>query len=212
MQAIPQGVTVVEHPLVRVKLTQLRDERTEPGEFRALLAELALLLTMEATRDFSTRPCKVRTPLDDYEGAALARPVVIVPILRAGLGMVDGMLRVLPGASVGHIGMRRDEKTHRPACYYFNMPPDYARADIIVVDPMLATGHSASEAIAKLKEGGAKSIRFLCVVSCPEGLAQIHGAHADVPVFTAAVDERLNEKAYIVPGLGDAGDRCFGTV
>ena len=211
MKSITEGVTVVEHPLVRVKLTRLRDERTEPGEFRALLAELALLLTMEATRDFSTRPCKVRTPLDDYEGAVLARPVVIVPILRAGLGMVDGMLRVLSSASVGHIGMRRDEKTHRPTCYYFNMPPDYAQADIIVVDPMLATGHSASEAIAKLKEGGAKSIRFLCVVSCPEGLAQIHGAHADVPVFTAAVDERLNEKAYIVPGLGDAGDRCFGT-
>lgn len=212
MKSIPEGVIVVEHPFARVKLTRLRDERTEPGEFRALLAELALLLTMEATRDFSTRPCKVRTPLDDYEGAALARPMVIVPILRAGLGMVEGMLRFVPGACVGHIGMRRDEKTHRPTCYYFNMPPDYSKADIIVVDPMLATGHSASEAIAKLKEGGAKSIRFLCVVSCPEGLAQIRGAHADVTVFTAAVDERLNEKAYIVPGLGDAGDRCFGTV
>ena len=212
MKSITEGVTVVEHPLVRVKLTRLRDERTDPGEFRALLAELALLLTIEATCELATLPCKVRTPLDDYEGVALARPMVIVPILRAGLGMVEGMLRVLSNASVGHIGMRRDEKTHRPTSYYFNMPPDYAQADIIVVDPMLATGHSASEAIAKLKEGGAKSIRFLCVVSCPEGLAQIRGAHADVPVFTAAVDERLNEKAYIVPGLGDAGDRCFGTV
>lgn len=212
MPAILEGVTVVEHPLVRVKLTRLRDERTEPEEFRARLAELAAMLVTEATRDFPTRPCKVRTPLDVYEGAALSRPVVIVPILRAGLGMIDGMLRVLSGASVGHIGMRRDEKTHRPACYYFNMPPDFAQADILVVDPMLATGHSASEAIAKLKEAGARSIRFLCVVSCPEGLAQIRSAHPDVPVFTAAVDGRLNEKAYIVPGLGDAGDRCFGTV
>ncbi len=211
MKAIPAGVTVISHPLVRVKLTRMRDERTQPAEFRARLAELAKLLIFEATRDLETRPETIRTPLAEHEGASLARPIIVVPILRAGLGMAEAIMQLLADASVGHIGMKRDEHTHRPASYYFNMPGHLPDADVIVVDPMMATGHSASAAVAKLKESGARRIRFVCCVSCPEGLAQFHDSHPDVPVFTAAVDAGLNENAYIVPGLGDAGDRGFGT-
>ncbi len=206
------GVTVIEHPLLRVKLTRLRDERTSSEEFRARLGELATLLVFEATRDFATRPLTIRTPLCEHVGAALARPVILVPILRAGLGMVGGMLPILAEVSVGHIGMKRDELTHRPVPYYCNLPARIADAEVLVLDPMLATGHSASDSITKLKEAGARHIRFLCCLSCPEGLAQLQGAHPDVPIFTAAVDRGLNENAYIVPGLGDAGDRCFGTL
>ncbi len=212
MSELPPGVNVIQHPLVRVKLTQLRDEQTKPEEFRARLAELATLLAFEATRSLQTRPEKIRTPLEEYEGAALARPVIIAPILRAGLGMVEGMLHVLADVSVGHIGMKRDEKTHRPESYYFNLPSHLPEADVIVVDPMLATGHSASAAIARLKQAGARSIRFICCVSCPEGIEQLRQDHPDVPIFTAAVDRGLNENAYIIPGLGDAGDRYFGTL
>ena len=210
-EAIPSGVTVVDHPLVRVKLTRLRDENTNPEEFRARLAELATLLAFEATRDFTTRVVEIRSPLARVEGAALTRPVIIAPILRAGLGMVEGMLHVLADVSVGHIGMKRDENTHRPTSYYFNLPSHLPEAEVIVVDPMLATGHSSSAAIAQLKAAGAKWIRFVCCVCCPEGLNQVCNAHPDVRVFTAAIDPGLNEKAYIVPGLGDAGDRYFGT-
>jgi uracil phosphoribosyltransferase len=210
-QAIPSGVTVVEHPLIRVKLTRLRDESTMPEEFRARLAELATLLVFEATRDLPTKALTIRTPLAAHEGAVLARPIIVAPILRAGLGMVEGMLHVLADVSVGHIGMKRDEHTHRPASYYFNLPGHLPDAEVIVVDPMLATGHSASAAITQLKAAGAQRIRFICCVSCPEGLKQVREAHPDVPVFTAAVDTGLNERAYIVPGLGDAGDRYFGT-
>ena len=211
-QEIPQGVTVVDHPLIRVKITRLRDENTTPDEFRARLAELATLLVVEATRDLLTRPIAIRTPLAPYEGAVLARPIIVAPILRAGLGMVEGMLHVLADVSIGHIGMKRDEHTHRPTSYYFNLPGHLPDADVIVVDPMLATGHSSSAAIAQLKAAGAKHIRFICCVSCPEGLRQVRGEHPDVPVYTAAVDQGLNQKAYIVPGLGDAGDRYFGTI
>jgi|SRR5215207_1931142 len=210
-QAIPSGVTVVDHPLVRVKLTRLRDETTAPEEFRARLAELSTLLIWEATRDLATRIATIRTPLAETEGAALARPIIIAPILRAGLGMVEGMLHVLADVSVGHIGMKRDEHTHRPTSYYFNLPAHLPEAEVIVVDPMLATGHSSSAAISQLKLAGAKRIRFVCCVCCPEGLSQVCGAHPDVRVYTAAIDPGLNEKAYIVPGLGDAGDRYFGT-
>ena len=210
-QAIPPGVTVVDHPLVRVKLTRLRDETTAPGEFRARLAELSTLLIWEATRDLPTRPEKIRTPLADHEGSVLARPIIIAPILRAGLGMVEGMLHVLADVSVGHIGMKRDEHTHRPTSYYFNLPAHLPEAEVIVVDPMLATGHSSSAAISQLKQAGATRIRFVCCVCCPEGLSQVCGEHPDVRVYTAAIDAGLNEKAYIVPGLGDAGDRYFGT-
>ena len=206
------GVTVIEHPLLRVKLTRLRDERTSPEEFRARLGELATLLVFEATRDFATKSAAIRTPICEHEGAVLARPVVLVPILRAGLGMVGGMLPLLAEVSVGHIGMKRDEHTHRPVPYYCNLPAHIADAEVLVLDPMLATGHSATDSIAKLKEAGARHIRFICCLSCPEGIAQLRAAHPDVPIFTAAIDGGLNENAYIVPGLGDAGDRCFGTL
>jgi len=206
-----EKVVLVDHPLVRAKLTRIRDKETSHEEFRRGISELAALLAFEATRTIETVPAAVQTPLAPFAGAALARPVILVPILRAGLGMVDGMFRVMPEASVGHIGLFRDETTHRPQNYYFNLPAHLSSADVIVLDPMLATGWSATAAIGQLKAKGASRIRFVCLVSCPEGLAQVCGAHPDVPVFTAAIDERLDERAYIVPGLGDAGDRYFGT-
>ncbi len=206
------GVTVVDHPLIRVKMTRIRDAGTSSEKFRARLAEVASLLLFEATRDLATRLQVIQTPLAPFDGAALVRPLIIAPILRAGLGIAEGMLRILPDATVAHIGMRRDEATHRPVPYYFNPPPHLDAADIIVADPMLATGHSASATIALLKEAGATSIRLVCCVSCGEGLTQMRTAHPDVPIFTAAIDPTLNERAYIVPGLGDAGDRYFGTL
>ena len=196
---------------MQVKLTQLRDVRTGSSGFRARLNELSTLMVFEATRSLATRPDRVETPLAPYEGRALARPVIVAPILRAGLGLVEGMLDLLPDVSVAHIGMYRNETTHRPESYYFKAPAHLARADVILVDPMLATGFSATGAVAQLKAAGATSIRFVCLVSCPEGLAQLRGAHPDMEIFTAAIDPTLNEKAYIVPGLGDAGDRYFGT-
>jgi uracil phosphoribosyltransferase len=206
------GVTLVDHPLIRVKMTRIRDVGTSSEKFRARLAEVASLLLFEATRDLATTPSTIQTPLAPYEGATLHRPIIIAPILRAGLGISEGMLRILPDATVAHIGMKRDEHTHRPVPYYFNPPPSLATADVIVADPMLATGHSASATISLLKEAGATSIRFVCCVSCNEGLTQLRTAHPDVPIFTAAIDPTLNERAYIVPGLGDAGDRYFGTL
>jgi uracil phosphoribosyltransferase len=208
---LPAGVTLIEHPLVQVKLTQLRDVRTGSGEFRARLNELSTLIVFEATRSLATRVARIRTPLAEYDGRALARPVIVAPILRAGLGLVEGMLDLLPDVSVAHIGMFRNETTHRPESYYFKAPSHLPTADVILVDPMLATGFSATGAVTQLKEAGASSIRFVCLVSCPPGLAQLRSAHPDVEIFTASVDPGLNEKAYIVPGLGDAGDRYFGT-
>jgi uracil phosphoribosyltransferase len=206
------GVTVVNHPLIHVRLTTLRDRATPPDRFRAALADLAAVLLFEATRDLALDPHPIETPLAPFEGSRLARPLVVVPILRAGLGMADAILRLLPEASVGHIGMARDEETFRPASYYCRQPSGLAEADVLLVDPMLATGHSACEAVATLKARGARAIRFLCVVSCPEGLRELLAHHPDVPVYTAAVDDGLNERAYILPGLGDAGDRYFGTL
>jgi uracil phosphoribosyltransferase len=208
---LPDGVTVIDHPLVQVKLTELRDERTGSRAFRGRLNELAALMVSEATRDLASRPVPIRTPLAPYEGRVLARPVVVAPILRAGLGLVEGMLRLLPEVSVAHIGMFRNETTHRPESYYFKAPAHLADADVLLVDPMLATGWSATAAIGQLKSAGATSVRFICLVSCPAGLAQLRGAHPDVHIYTAAVDPALDERAYIVPGLGDAGDRYFGT-
>ena len=209
--SIPSGVTVVDHPLVRVKLTQLRDVNTTSREFRFRLAELSTLLVFEVSRDLATEPRVVRTPLADCTGAVLSRPIIVAPILRAGLGMVEGMLRLLPDVSVAHIGLYRNEETHRPESYYFKTPAHIADADVIICDPMLATGWSATAAIAQLKAAGAKSLRFACVVSCAAGIAQVRGTHPDVPIFTASIDPEINERAYIVPGLGDAGDRYFGT-
>ena len=205
-----EGVTVIDHPLIRVKLTIIRDRTTSSEEFRRELKELATLMTFEVSRDFQTSARVVQTPLAAYSGVSLARPVIIAPILRAGLGFVDGMLQVLSNASVGHIGMYRDEKTHRPESDYIKLPSHLSSAEVLVVDPMLATGWSATGAISQLKENGARHLRFVCLVSCPTGLQQLRGAHPDVPIFTAAIDPELNEKAYIVPGLGDAGDRYFG--
>ena len=206
-----EGVTVIDHPLIRVKLTIIRDRATSSEEFRRELRELATLMTFEVIRDIQTVERIVQTPLAPCAGAALARPVIIAPILRAGLSFVDGMLQVLSNASVGHIGMYRNEVTHRPESYYFKLPSHLASADVLVVDPMLATGWSATGAISQLKESGARYLRYVCLVSCPAGLQQLRGAHPDVPIFTAAIDPELNGDAYIVPGLGDAGDRYFGT-
>jgi uracil phosphoribosyltransferase len=208
---LPAGVTVVDHPLVQIKLTQLRDERTGSREFRSRLRELSTLMVFEATRSLATRVEPVRTPLADCEGTALARPLVVAPILRAGLGLVEGMLNLLPDVSVAHIGMFRNEETRRPETYYFKAPAHLADADVLLVDPMLATGFSACGAVTQLKEAGATSIRFVCLITCPEGVAQLRTTHPDVEIFTAAVDPGLDDRAYIVPGVGDAGDRYFGT-
>ena len=206
-----EGVTVIDHPLIRVKLTIIRDRTTSSEEFRRELRELATLMTFEVVRDFQVVDRVVQTPLAEHKGAALARPVIIAPILRAGLSFVDGMLQVLSNASVGHIGMYRNEVTHRPESYYFKLPSHLSQAEVLVVDPMLATGWSATGAIAQLKESGARYLRYVCLVSCPAGLQQVRSAHPDVPIYTAAIDPELNANAYIVPGLGDAGDRYFGT-
>ena len=208
---VQENTVLVDHPLVRAKLTRLRDKNTPFEEFRRGISEVSALMAFEATRDFETVARVVETPLANYEGAALRRPVILAPILRAGLGMVEGMCKVLPEASVGHIGLYRDETTHRPQHYYFNLPAHLSQAEVVVLDPMLATGWSATAALDRLKEKGATRLRLVCLVSCPEGLEQVRKAHPEVRVFTAAIDEGLNEKAYIVPGLGDAGDRYFGT-
>ncbi len=192
-------------------MARIRSQNTGPHEFRRLLREISTLLVFEITRDFGTVATQVQTPLALCPGSVLARPVIIAPILRAGLGMVDGLLQALPDASVGHIGMFRNEETLRPESYYFNLPANLPEAEVIVVDPMLATGWSATAAVTQIKEAGAQRIRFACLVSCREGLDQLQSAHPDVPIFTAAVDAGLNERGYILPGLGDAGDRYFGT-
>lgn len=206
-----EGVTVIDHPLIRVKLTKIRDAATSSEDFRRELRELTTLMTFEVARDFETEPTVVQTPLAECEGSVLARPVIVAPILRAGLSFADGMVNVLSDVSVGHIGMFRNEETLRPESYYFKLPSHLASAEVLVVDPMLATGWSATAAISQLKASGARRLRFVCLVSCPEGLRQVRGEHPDVPVFTAAIDSGLNERGYIVPGLGDAGDRYFGT-
>ena len=208
---VPDGVTVVDHPLVQAKLTQLRDERTGSGEFRLRLNELSTLMIFEATRSLATKVQRVQTPLAAHDGQALARPVVVAPILRAGLGLVEGMLDLLPDVSVAHIGMFRNETTRRPESYYFKAPSNLPEADVILVDPMLATGFSATGAVTQLKDAGATSIRFVCLVTCPEGVKQLRTSHPDVEIFTAAIDPGLDDRAYIVPGVGDAGDRYFGT-
>ncbi len=204
-------VTVIDHPLVRVKLSTIRDVETGLADFREGLTELAALMTFEVTRSMATRECRIQTPLAGYAGSQLARPIVIAPILRAGLGMLEGMLKVLSGAGVAHIGLFRNEETRLPESYYFKAPANLPEAEVIVADPMLATGGSATAAITQLKAHGANAIRFMCLVSCPPGLERLRTAHPDVPIFTASIDPELDDRAYIVPGLGDAGDRFFGT-
>lgn len=206
------AVYVIDHPLVQHKLTMLRDERTGPKDFRELTEELSMLMAYEVTRDMPTETVEVKTPLAVTKGVAISgKKLAIVAILRAGLGMVPGILRLIPAAKVGHIGVYRDPETLKPVEYFGKLPTDIDERDVIIVDPMLATGGSAVAAIDFIKKRGATSIKLMAVVAAPEGIKRLHETHPDVPLYVAAVDERLNEHAYIVPGLGDAGDRLFGT-
>jgi uracil phosphoribosyltransferase len=208
----PGGFHEVDHPLVRHKVTLLRDVSTPKKRFKELLDEITLLLAYEVTADLPTRRCEVRTPLERTTGEELdGDRLVLVPILRAGLGMTEGFLRVLPTMRVGHIGIQREHESLEPVDYYFRIPPDPGEREFIVVDPMLATGGSASAAVGFLKRSGAGRIRFACVVAAPEGVARLSADHPDVPVYAAVLDRELNEHGYILPGLGDAGDRLFGT-
>lgn len=211
MSASTSPVKVIEHALVAAKLSILRAKTTLPQEFRRNLQEMSILLLAEAARAWETAAIEVETPLKKSGGQMLKRPIVIVPILRAGLGMLDGMSRLLPEASVGHIGVYRDKETLQPATYFCRLPAQLSEAHVVLVDPMLATGNSACAAVALLKENGAQRIQFLCLVACPPGIEQLQSAHPDVAIITAAIDPELNALGYIVPGLGDAGDRYFGT-
>lgn len=205
-------VHVVNHPLIKEKMTHLRDKKTAPRNFRRLLDEIAQLLLFEVTRDLPIREVPVTTPLAETTGYELAiSGITVVPILRAGLGFLDAVLDLVPEARVGHIGLTRDEETLQPIKYYCKIPKD-KDAEIILIDPMLATGGSAAAALTMLKEDGYKHFRFMCLVAAPEGVELVNKLHPDVPIHTAALDDHLNEHGYIVPGLGDAGDRVFGTV
>ena len=203
---------ILDHPLVQHKISLLRNKNTGTKEFKELVGEIATLLCYEATRDLPTKEVEVETPMGVARCNVLAgRKLALVPILRAGLGMVDGMLTLLPAAKVGHIGMYRNEETLEPVEYYCKLPSDIAERDVFVLDPMLATGGSASDAITQIKKRGARSIKFLGIVAVPEGINKLREMHPDVDIYVGALDEGLNDIGYIVPGLGDAGDRIFGT-
>lgn len=205
-------VNVLDHPVIKHKITILRDKETGANEFRSLVTEIAMILAYEATKDLSLEEFEMETPIAKTTGYRLAgKKQAIVPILRAGLGMVDGVLEVLPAAKIGHIGMYRNEETLEPVEYYCKLPNDIGNRDILVVDPMVATGGSVNDAVERLKERGCKSIKLLCIIAAPEGIQAIQEKHDDVDIFVAQMDENLNENGYIVPGLGDAGDRLFGT-
>jgi uracil phosphoribosyltransferase len=206
-----QRLVVVDHPVLADRLTVMRDRSTGHGEFRQALFEAAAILAVEAARELPTSTVEVETPLEPATGSRLPDEIAIVPVLRAGLGMVEAFLRLLPGARVGHVGVYRDEHEHRPVDYYERLPPGLADAVVYVVDPMLATGGSAVHALDRLKAAGATRLSLVCLVVAPEGLAAVEEHHPDVPVWTAAVDRELDENAYLRPGLGDAGDRVFGT-
>ena len=206
------NVCVFDHPLIQHKLSILRDEKTSVKEFRELVSEIAMLMCYEATRDLPTEEIEVKTPVAVAKcRRIMGKKLAVVPILRAGLGMVDGMVSMMPNVKVGHIGLFRDPETKKPVKYYYKMPADIAERDVIVVDPMLATGGSASAAITFLKEEGVKHIKLMSIIGAPEGVARMQADHPDVDIYVAALDDHLNENAYIVPGLGDAGDRIFGT-
>ncbi|MCD7946645.1 MAG: uracil phosphoribosyltransferase [Clostridiales bacterium] len=206
------NVHIFDHPLIHHKLSIIRDKNTGTREFRTIVGEIAALMCYDATRDMPTQEVEVETPVGVAKCKKLSgKKVAIVPILRAGLGMVDGMLSMLPSAKVGHIGLYRDPETLAPVTYYCKMPPDIADRDVIIVDPMLATGGSASAAVELLKGYGCKHIKLMNILAAPEGIAAMQKAHPDVDIYVAAVDDHLNEHGYIVPGLGDAGDRIFGT-
>jgi len=206
------NVTVVDHPLVQHKLTLMRRSETPTGEFRRLLREISLLLAYEVMRDLPTELIDIQTPIAPMRAPALAgKKLCFVSVLRAGSGILEGMLDLVPSARVGHIGLYRDPRTLAAVEYYFKVPDDILERDVIVVDPMLATANSAIAALHRLKRCGARSIKYVCLVAAPEGIRALRATHADVPIFTAAIDDRLNDHGYIVPGLGDAGDRLFGT-
>ena len=203
---------LIDHPLVQHKLTLMRKKEASTNSFRRLLNELSMLMCYEVTRDMPTQDVQIETPLETMTGKMIdGKKLVLVSILRAGTGILDGMLTVVPGARVGHIGLYRDPKTLQAVEYYFKMPPDMPERNVVVVDPMLATGNSAVAAIDRVKATQPKSIKFLCLLTCPEGIATLHKAHPEVAIYTAAVDRQLNDHGYILPGLGDAGDRIFGT-
>lgn len=205
-------VHVIDHPLVTHKMTHMRKKQTSTGQFRALVQEVSLLLAYEVTRDFPLSPMPIETPLQKMTAQVLdGKKIVFVSILRAGNGILDGMLQILPGARVGHVGIYRDPKTLVAVEYYFKMPPHMERRDAIVVDPMLATGHSAIAAVNRIQETNPRSTKFVCLVASPPGIDAFHEHHPDIPIYTAAIDETLNDKGYILPGLGDAGDRLYGT-
>lgn len=205
-------VHVMDHPLIQHKLSLIRDKSTGVKEFRELVEEVSLLMAYEVTRDLPLEEVEVETPVSKAKAKVIAgKKVGIVPILRAGLGMVDGMTKLIPAAKVGHIGLYRDPETLLPVEYYCKLPSDIEERELIIVDPMLATGGSAAAAITFLKQRGAKNIKLVCLIAAPEGIEKVQGEHNDVDIFVAAVDEKLNEHGYIVPGLGDAGDRLFGT-
>jgi uracil phosphoribosyltransferase len=206
-----ENLRVFQHPLIQLKLTRARDKRTAPIEFRRVLNEIAALMTYEVSRRFPTKEIEIETPLEKTTGHVLARPVTLVPILRAGIGMTDGVLSIMPEARVGHIGIYRDEASLQPIAYYAKFPRDMADGPVFLIDPMLATGGSACHAAKELRERGCSDINLICLVCAPEGVRRMGEEHPNVTVYTAGLDRELNEKGYILPGLGDAGDRIFGT-
>lgn len=206
------NLTILDHPLIKHKLHVLRDKRTPVKDFRDLVGEIAMLMAYEVTKDLPTEPVELDTPLEHMTGEKVAgKKLALVPVLRAGLGMVEGILHLVPAARVGHIGLYRDHETLQPVDYYYKVPSARDQRDFFLLDPMLATGGSAAAACATLKKSGARSIRLLCIVAAPEGVQKMQDEHPDVPVYAAALDRQLNEVGYILPGLGDAGDRLFGT-
>ncbi len=206
------NVYLIDHPLVQHKLTLMRRKDASTRTFRTLLNELSMLMAYEVTRDMPLQAVEIETPLETTTGHVIdGKKLVFVSILRAGNGILEGMLNVVPGARVGHVGLYRDPKTLEPVEYYFKMPQEMEERDVIIVDPMLATGNSAVAAVRRIKQLKPKSIKFVCLLTCPEGIAAMQKAHPDVPIYTAAIDRQLNEHGYILPGLGDAGDRIYGT-
>ncbi len=207
-----ENVTIMNHPLIQHKISRLRDKTTGTNEFRTLVSEIAMLMGFEALRDLPTELVEIETPIETTKQPMIAgKKMAIVPILRAGLGMVDGVLNLVPSAKIGHIGLYRDPETHEPHEYYCKLPEPIEQRTILVVDPMLATGGSGADAITMIKQHGGKNIKFMCIIAAPEGLERLHKEHPDVQIYVGALDRQLNENAYICPGLGDAGDRIFGT-
>jgi uracil phosphoribosyltransferase len=206
-----KNLRIIDHPLVKCDLTLLRDKRTPSRQFRSILNRTSSSMAYEVTRDIKTKEIKVATPLESTKGAVVDQQVVLVPILRAGLGLVGGFVDVMPNARVGHIGLFRDEQTLKPVDYYFKVPNNLNKALVLLLDPMLATGGSAEAAISYLKDHGARNIRLVTLVAAPEGIKKVHKAHPEVLIYTCALDRELNKRGYILPGLGDAGDRIFGT-